>query len=661
MKFMNSLRFNLVVWVLGAFLIASVGQGVVSYVTGEEIIEEQIVNQCQAMAVSSANELDTWFQAKASEVRMLSNQARIRNMNEEEVFSVLQEQMQLLSEEYDNLYVIWPDGSCITDAGHRLDLSERAYFHLALKGQANIASPVISAATGKIITPIACPIYQDGSIVGVMGGSVKIDKLTEMASSIQIGETGYAYIINQEGVTVAHPNPDNILELNLFEQGEALSAVAQKMVDQEIGIDRYEYQGLDRYAGYAPLPATGWSLAVAVPVHEVSAPLNILLNNIFKVVIVVLVIMAAVIWFLSRKFTDPLVQGAEYAEIIANGDFTKNLPAKLINRKDEFGILSNAMDDMTRKLKSMIGEVARTSQEVGASSEQLSHSGKNIAVSMGEVSASTQQIASGMQEISASTEEINASGQEIGSLLTSLNEEALKGNQKAREIEERAIKVREDADKAKNATTEMYEGIQVKVQQAIDEARVVNKISILAEKIAAIAGQTNLLALNAAIEAARAGEHGKGFAVVAEEVRKLAEDSSQTVADIQSLTSQVQGSIDNLIDHTGNILNFINEDVVENLDMMDKIGEQYRHDSNSMSELTDLFTNNINNILTSVNEINYALESTSATIEEATAGSQEISKGSENAAKAANEINQAAQNMAGIADKLSLLIKQFMI
>lgn len=661
MKLTDSLRFSLVVWVLGVFLLASVGQGIVSYYTGAEIIKEQILSESQSVATLSASEMETWFKAKLGEVRVMASNSRIMGMRETEVLAVLQEQMALLSADYDNLYVIWPDGQTITDAGQRPDLSERAYFKLAFSGQDNIASPVVSAATGQLVAPIAYPIYRDGHIVGVMGGSIKTEKLTELAASIRLGETGYAYVIDKEGIIVAHPNAENILNLNIFEEGGALAALAEKMVAQQSGVEQYEYEMVDRYAAYAPMPSTGWSLAATVPVAEVSAPVNALLGNLIKVVVVILLIMTAIIWVLSRKFSEPLVQGARYAESIAGGDFTGNLPRELLDRKDEFGVLSKAMHNMTERLKGMIGDIAGTSAELGASSQELTSSGENVAATMAQISAAVAQIAVGMQEISASAEEINASGQEIGSMLEALNGEAIKGSDEARLIEGRAMKVREDADEAKHATAGMYEEIKDKVTQAIEEARVVDEISSLAEKIAAIAAQTNLLALNAAIEAARAGEHGRGFAVVAEEVRKLAEDSSQSVADIQSLTRQVQESIDNLINHTNSILHFINEDVVTNLEMMGGMGEQYRKDSNSMADLTVLFSENIASILNAMNEINSALESASATIEESTAGSAEIAKGSENAAKAGDEINQAAQNMAKSAHELDLLVKQFTI
>jgi len=188
---------------------------------------------------------------------------------------------------------------------------------------------------------------------------------------------------------------------------------------------------------------------------------------------------------------------------------------------------------------------------------------------------------------------------------------------------------------------------------------VVDQISHLAENIAGIADQTNLLALNAAIEAARAGEQGRGFAVVAEEVRKLAEDSSQAVASIQALTRQVQEAIGVLIDNSNAALEFMSENVLRDYRLMVDIGKQYKDDSAAIYQLTDKITQTVNQVVTAMQEISRSLEATSATIEESTAGSEEIARGSEVAAKAAEEINQAARRMAENAEKLTELIAQF--
>lgn len=319
----------------------------------------------------------------------------------------------------------------------------------------------------------------------------------------------------------------------------------------------------------------------------------------------------------------------------------------------------NQASQMTDNLTKTLEEIAQHAEQSSVIASNLLDQSHNIVAGMEENTASTEQIAAGMQQVSASTQQIIASAAEISAMLNDLTQKSAEGNQQAQEIEKRALNIQDKADRAKNTTIEMYQDIQARVQQAMEEARVVEQISGLAQNIAAIADQTNLLALNAAIEAARAGEHGRGFAVVADEVRKLAEGSASTVENIQSLTRQVRVALDNLLENTSSILEFINKDIMRDYNAMSEIGVQYKEDSIQFFHLTSLFNEQIEKISSSMKEINYALESTISIIQQSAVGAQEISRSSEGATQAAEAINEACQQMAEGTHKLESLVAEF--
>ena len=109
--------------------------------------------------------------------------------------------------------------------------------------------------------------------------------------------------------------------------------------------------------------------------------------------------------------------------------------------------------------------------------------------------------------------------------------------------------------------------------RALDDAKFVEQIGVLADSILTITAQTNLLALNASIEAARAGEAGKGFAVVAEEIRMLAEQSKDAVANIQSVTENVNVAVGTLTGDSNKLLDFVDTDIVQSFDEFEKMAD----------------------------------------------------------------------------------------
>jgi methyl-accepting chemotaxis protein len=266
-----------------------------------------------------------------------------------------------------------------------------------------------------------------------------------------------------------------------------------------------------------------------------------------------------------------------------------------------------------------------------------------------------------MEEVSAATEELNASAEEIGASLTMMAHDSEDGNNKANEIKERAIKIQENAEQGRQQTSRMYQDKQERLLQAIEEARVVEEISTLAGSIAGIADQTNLLALNAAIEAARAGEQGKGFAVVAEEVRKLAEDSSSTVGNIQSTTIQVQEAINNLVNNSNDLLKFINEQVLGDYGVLVDMSGQYSEDAAMFAVLTDKSKTTSQQIQLAVEEMTRAVESVAATMAESAASAQEVARGAERTNQAVGEMANTIETLTTNAQDLTGMTTRFKV
>ncbi|MBW6410280.1 methyl-accepting chemotaxis protein [Clostridium weizhouense] len=397
----------------------------------------------------------------------------------------------------------------------------------------------------------------------------------------------------------------------------------------------------------------------AKEVNDNTYSIYIKCSTLMKVLSVVGLVIAILIgYFMSIGIERPLNKIKEFAEQLANYDFSNPIA---VTRKDEFAQTGMALNKAQKNVRELVRIIMDQLQEISASSEQLSATVQEISSKTEEIDESINNIASGIQESSATTEELSASIQEVDSSINMLSSKASTGSNNSNEFKEHAIKVKDNSQKAIEETRKIYDEKQKNMEKAIEDGKVVDSIKVMADTISGIAEQTNLLALNAAIEAARAGEQGKGFAVVADEVRALAEQSSEAVASIKETIIKVQNAFKSSVGTGSDILKFIDTKVYEQFDAYGQTGNEYYNASSFVSQMSDEIASMSEEITATVGQVSGAIQNMAETAQKSSEEVISVKDGVHDTAKSVEQLAITAQHQAELAQKINEMVQKFRV
>lgn len=355
----------------------------------------------------------------------------------------------------------------------------------------------------------------------------------------------------------------------------------------------------------------------------------------------------------------PLRQLKEQMNDIANGDgdLTRTINVK---NNDELGEVATSFNEFLSSLREMISQISFSSGQASASSEEFSASAEQSKLTSNQIAENVQNVSISMNEQSDILNESSIAVEESLQRLKYMTLRTAEVSDETSEVSIQAYNGEKSVEKIVSSMEVIHQSVGDADQNINSLAKDAVKIGEITKIINEIADQTNLLSLNAAIEAARAGEHGKGFAVVAEEVRKLAEKSSRSANDIQTLITRIQGTTN----ETVQTIESVKTNVDSGIQLTSATSVQFNEIIQSISHVSG----KVQEIATATEQlttdfimVSQKYEKVSSLFMESSENTHEIAAATEEQLASMEEIQTAAQSLTAISDSLNEMVNRFRI
>jgi len=580
-------------------------------------------------ALSSANSLESFFKEKST---LINTYAQLYNngmTNWEDYHDVVQ--IAVEEKIFEKVILAMKDGTYYNTGGGNPNfggkqtsnnaspaaslssIAARDYFQYLVTNNSQgeelkkISDPVISLSNKAKQVLVAQTIFDsDGKVAGIIAGSVSFGGLDGYLEKInsdlhaQFSDDSHLIIVSNTGNYIYHWQEEKNIHVatvngketavvsNIKDEDPSFFEVSKGMLDGTSFSARY----MDPSAGkeymytYLPINGTSYSLGLLFPAEVVYKPLLAMLQLSFGFLLVLSIAVIIISSFLSRSIVNPLsLLSATLKEIASGGgDLTKRLKAAGNDVVSHIGQNFNAFSETLRIL---LLEVRKNSEHLDGVSDNLHENIVSTKASLGNISGSVEKLSAHSIDLSSAVEETSSTIHQISRNIEGLNSQISvqsgSVNDSSASIEQMVANIQSvssNLNKAKTSfgslkkeTDSGRSAVEMVIESVKQTVSFSHELLETNEVIESITNQTNMLAMNAAIEAAHAGEAGKGFSVVADEIRKLAEDSSEqskrtssvlkaTVDNINKILQEANHAndvFDSITSQVGTVLGFLEE------------------------------------------------------------------------------------------------------
>lgn len=642
------LRGKMLFFIISLLIISFTIVGLVSYGESKKIITKQLNEQLMTKTDYMQQKILNFFLQRQTvlenETQYIAETLKQTKDDKNEfvtaknnIAAYLVLQGSLVKDKYGilDVYVGYPDGkieaaSKWVPEDPNWNCTERSWYKAAVSanGKQVYTDVYIDADSKQSVVTLSQVIKKDdGSNYAVVGLDIQLSQLSSLFSEEKIGENGYPFLLNKDGRFLIHPkyefNEDISKASTIYNiSNGSLKDIGEKLTSKTSESLKGNLDGVAKIYYGENVQNTDFYVVSTLTEEDFMKDLSSLIMIIASILIGSIIFFSGLVFVFVGRITKVIKQVVEGMKQMAKGNL--NYTMIEVNRKDELGILAKSISNMQISLRDTINEIIIETDNVNKALQVSNSSILELNENIEEVSNTVEELSLGVEETASSTEELNAMSTDIESAIELIADKSQEGSISAGEISKKALSLKDSSVKHHNEANEIRVNIKNSMDGALDKIKEVERIRHLADTILQISSQTNLLALNAAIESARAGEAGRGFSVVADEIRKLAEDSENTVNEIHSTIQVVFEAVNNLTNISKETLHYIETKVVDSYKESVTVGESYDNDA--------IYVNNL------VSDLSATSEQLLAAIKNVAESIDDISKANSQGAKDTSDI-----------------------
>ena len=542
------------------------------------------------------------------------------------------------------------------DLPEGFDPRERPWYTASeSSGDLTWTDPYEDAGTGDLVVSLARPVHnpENNNFVGVSAIDLNLNALQSLLSDVELGDSGYLILTNARGEIIAHEE-EALISLDV---SETIPGFTDTLVENPSGDYDFQREEGEFFAVFDTIPGTQWKLIGIMNYNEIDEHTQAILTGTLMSTGITLLIALLAGVLISISITKPLKVLVSDMSKVGQGDFTTR---SSISTHGEVGEVAQTLNQVTRSLCGLIGNIQKASKNVLDYADNLNHSIESTSSSSQEVTRAVEEIANGATEQASEAEKGSAMTENLSGKFQELKASSgdmLEASRSVLSANEQGVATLENLNTKADENKGAIDNIESAVVQLNEKT---TSIGTILDSISAISEQTNLLALNAAIEAARAGEAGRGFAVVAEEIRKLAEQTSKS-------TDQISGIISDITEESNQTVDIMKDVKSANLEQSEAIGG-VNNSFEDISTATRTITTKIEEINGAIdamtqdsNEIVSVIANISAVSQETAASSEEVTASMEQTASTLSEIEKTSEHLISLAHELNKEIDQFQV